>query len=312
MDFIKGITFAPFGRRGVLGTEKARKSLDYMAESTGADLVLFAPAGLQDTAQSESICYTSERTFSDEELIGMIRYAKRRGLRVGLKPTVNCRNGVWRAYISFFEQDVVCEPKWSRWFAAYRDFQTHYARIAEAEGCDLFIAGCEMVMSEHREEEWREVIRAIRGCYTGPVSYNTDKYQEDHVAWWDCVDLISSSGYYPAGKWEKELDRIEQVVRRFQKPFFFAEAGCMSRAGSGQVPNNWALQGELRLEEQTEWYREMFQACRARDWVGGYCLWEWAPEIWNAARAGRDSGYQICGKPVQSVIREFYGGGGPS
>ena len=61
--------------------------------------------------------------------------------------------------------------------------------------------------------------------YHGLVSYNTDKYQEDHVSWWDCVDVISSSGYYPIDQWEQELDRIEKVVQKFKKPFFFAEAG---------------------------------------------------------------------------------------
>ena len=44
--------------------------------------------------------------------------------------------------------------------------------------------------------------------YYGLMSYNTDKYQEDHVSWWDCVDVISSSGYYPIDQWEQELDRI--------------------------------------------------------------------------------------------------------
>ena len=82
-------------------------------------------------------------------------------------------------------------------------FQTHYAEIAQKEECDMLIAGCEMVMSEHREKEWREVIAAIRECYDGTVSYNTDKYQEDRVKWWDCVDVISSSGYYPIQDWEQ-------------------------------------------------------------------------------------------------------------
>ena len=75
--------------------------------------------------------------------------------------------------------------------------------------------------------------------YHGLVSYNTDKYQEDHVSWWDCVDVISSSGYYPIDQWEQELDRIEKTVLKYRKPFFFAEAGCMSRKGSGMIPNNW-------------------------------------------------------------------------
>ena len=184
---------------------------------TAADFVILAPVGLQEHAHSEEICYTSSATFSDEELINMIRYAKSKRIRVALKPTVSCKNGVWRAYISFFEKDVPCEPKWENWFASYTEFQTHYAKIAEAEQCDLFIAGCEMVMTEHRSEEWRNVIAAIRNYYHGPVSYNTDKYQEENVTWWDCVDMISSSGYYPPDRWEQELDRIETLVQSLLK-----------------------------------------------------------------------------------------------
>ena len=170
MKFIKGITFAPFYRKNTLNTEQARESFDYMIENTGADFVILAPGGLQDTAHSEEICYSSNATFSDEELADMICYAKKKGVRVGLKPTVNCKNGEWRAYISFFEHDVTCEPKWGNWFSSYTKFKTHYAEIAQKEECDMLIAGCEMVMSEHREKEWREVIAAIRECYDGTVS----------------------------------------------------------------------------------------------------------------------------------------------
>lgn len=307
LGYIKGITFAPFHKRGSLSTQTARDSFDYMIEHTAADFVILAPVGLQEHAHSEEICYTSSATFSDEELINMIRYAKSKGIRVALKPTVNCKNGVWRAYISFFEKDVPCEPKWENWFASYTEFQTHYAKIAEAEQCDLFIAGCEMVMTEHRSEEWRNVIAAIRNYYHGPVSYNTDKYQEENVTWWDCVDMISSSGYYPIDQWEQELDRIERVVQKFKKPFFFAEAGCMSRKGSSMVPNNWANQGALRLEEQPDWYRAMFEACAKRSWVNGFAMWEWAPVLPSRSTAARDTSYEICNKPVQEVIKDYYG-----
>ena len=95
MKFIKGITFAPFYRKNTLNTEQARESFDYMIENTGADFVILAPGGLQDTAHSEEICYSSNATFSDEELADMICYAKKKGVRVGLKPTVNCKNGEW-------------------------------------------------------------------------------------------------------------------------------------------------------------------------------------------------------------------------
>lgn len=219
---------------------------------------------------------------------------------------MNCKDGTWRAFINFFEHDVPCEPKWKNWFASYKEFQTHYARIAEEEQCDIFIAGCEMVMTEHREKQWREVIASIRKEYHGLVSYNTDKYQEDHVSWWDCVDVISSSGYYPIDQWEQELDRIEKTVLKYKKPFFFAEAGCMSRKGSGMIPNNRELQGELRLEEQCEWYRAMFEACKKRPWLCGFALWEWAPKLPSASEAWKDDSYEICEKPVQVIIKRFY------
>ena len=94
LGYIKGITFAPFHKRGSLSTQTARDSFDYMIEHTAADFVILAPVGLQDNAHSEEICYTSSATFSDEELINMIRYAKSKRIRVALKPTVNCKNGV--------------------------------------------------------------------------------------------------------------------------------------------------------------------------------------------------------------------------
>ena len=62
--------------------------------------------------------------------------------------------------------------------------------------------------------EWRALIAEVRAVYDGLVTYNCDKYQEDHVGWWDAVDVISSSGYYPVDDWENQLDRIERGRRR--------------------------------------------------------------------------------------------------
>ena len=151
MKFIKGITFAAFAGRGVLSQKEAYASFDVLVEHTNADFVILVPAGYQETAQSEKIDFTSPGTIGDEELIDLIHYAHTKGIRVALKPTVNCSNGTWRAHINFFDEDVPCEPKWSNWFAAYTEFQLHYAKIAQQTGCEMFIPGCEMVQSERRE-----------------------------------------------------------------------------------------------------------------------------------------------------------------
>lgn len=303
---IHGITFAPFARRGELATDEARESLRTMKERTGANMVVFVPLGAQEHPQSQRIAYTTDATMSDAELINMMHFARSLGMAVGLKPTVNCTDGTWRAYISFFDEDVVCEPKWSVWFEQYEAFQRHYAQLAQMEGVDLFIPGCEMVMSEHREQQWRQVIAAVRECYDGPVSYNTDKYQEHNVRWWDACDMISASGYYPIEDWPRQLDRIEQVVKRFNKPFFFAEAGCMSTAGSQHIPNSWTLEGPVDLQAQADWCRSLFDAMGSRDWIRGCVLWSWPPVLYSADAAASDRYYEFYNKPAESVIREAF------
>ena len=306
MEYIKGITFGAFAGRGSFETKEAYTSMDHLIERTGANFIILVPNGVQDTPQSETIDYNSQATMSDEELIRMINYIHVKGLRVALKPTANCKNGTWRAHINFFDKDVPCEPKWCNWFASYTEFQMHYAGIAKQTGCEMFIAGCEMVMSEHRENEWRQLIADIRTVYDGPVSYNTDKYQEDNVTWWDCVDVISSSGYYPIDDWDSQLDRIEAIVRKFKKPFFFAETGCMSTEGSARVPNDWTVRGALNLEEQAAWYSRMFEKAGKRDFVEGFCMWDWAWKQHSLQAALKDRGYDIYGKPAETVIRDFY------
>lgn len=306
MQFIKGITFAPFAPKGSLLTEEAYKSLGNLKNRTNADFIILVPCGLQDTPQSEAIDFTSAATLSDQELEKMIDYAHSIGLRVALKPTVNCKNGTWRAHINFFDKDVPCEPKWSTWFASYTSFQLHFAALAKSTGCEMFIAGCEMVMSDRRDGEWRKLIADIRTVYDGPVSYNCDKYQEDNVSWWDCLDVISSSGYYPVGDWEKELDRIEAVVRKYKKPFFFAECGCMSSQGSSQIPNDWERKGPVNLSEQADWYTAMFEACKKRDWVNGFSLWDWAWKQYPEEEAADNNGYDIYAKPAEDVVKKYY------
>ncbi len=306
MEHIKGINFAPFPCKGNLETESAFRSLEELKKRTNANTVIFVPNGLQDTAHSEEIVFDSCANVTDKELITMIHFAHDLGLQVILKPTVNCKNGTWRAHINFFDEDVVCEPKWSNWFVSYTRFQLHYAKIAELTKCEMFIPGCEMVMAERREAEWRTLIGEIRNCYNGLISYNADKYQEHNITWWDCVDVISSSGYYPINDWEVQLDRIETVVKKYQKPFFFAEVGCMSVVGAEQVPNNWNLKGDIDVSTQKRWYEEMFAACSKRTWISGYGIWEWCSKLYQEKNAISDGGYEVFGKPAEEIISKNF------
>lgn len=303
METVHGINFAPFSPRGALTGEPVRAELRRLRDLTGANTVVLCPGAVQPGPFAEAIDWTGAHTTGDEELLALTRYARELGLRVFWKPTVNCLDGTWRARISFFDHEVPGETNWGPWFAAYTAFQLHFAALAQQAGVELLILGCEMTQTEHREAEWRALIAAVRRVYGGPLAYNCDKYGEEHVPWWDAVDVMASSGYYPIDRLDENLDRIEQVVRRLQKPFFFAEAGCMRVAGSALLPNDWTLQGAPDDGEQDRWYRAFLAACARRPRLGGAALWDWP------LNAARDSAYSFCHSPALATIRTAWQGG---
>jgi hypothetical protein len=303
---VHGMTWGWVGTRGTWATPEADESMRRMADH-GVSWTALAYAAEQATPFSTVIDPDRAPTVTDDEIIHTIRAAKSRGLRVVLKPVVNVADGTWRAHIGFFDWDVPGEPSWSEWFESYRAFILHAARIAESEGCDMLCVGCEMVRADSREQQWRALIADVRAIYSGLITYNADKYQEDHVSWWDAVDVISSSGYYPTGTWETQLDRIEAVVTTTGLPFFFMEAGCPSREGSATLPNDWSRPGAPSGEEQLAYYREMIHATSARPWVRGIMLWDWPAQLYAAETAETNDDYCPFGKPAGDYLRAAFG-----
>ena len=99
----------------------------------------------------------------DLELIGTISRFHERGVKVCLKPMINSDDGVWRALIDFPDENMLEEDTyWSRWFASYQAFLTHYARVAQYTGCEMFCLGCEMLGTERKETYWRQTIAMVR------------------------------------------------------------------------------------------------------------------------------------------------------
>ncbi|MBB6673959.1 glycoside hydrolase family 113 [Cohnella nanjingensis] len=304
-ETVSGMTWGWVGVRGTWTGPDADHSMEEMAK-LGVNWVAIALSALQETPQSTEIPYGESPTVTDDEVRAAIRKAKSLGLKVCLKPVVNVANGTWRAHIGFFDEEVPGEPSWREWFASYGKFVKHYAAIAQEEGCEMLCIGCEMVQTDKRETEWRNLIAEIRPIYAGLLTYNCDKYQEDRLTWWDAVDIVSSSGYYPIDDWEAQLDRIEGVLAKWNKPFFFMEAGCPSREGSPMKPNDWSLPGGPSEAEQKRYYEAMFGACAKRDWMRGYMLWDWPAKLYAPSEAADNDDYCMYGKAAASTVRDFY------
>lgn len=305
MEFIKGISFTNFGKcRGDYCNETSKAALRNAKETLGLTHVTLCFLAFQDTAYSEEIDFTSETTPTREDILKMSTYAQSLGLKVILKPMLDCKDGTWRAHINFFDIDVPCETKWPNWFKNYGEYMLYYAKIAEEAKCEMLVIGTEMVQSERRAADWCYLIQEIRKVYTGLITYNTDKYQEGNVSWWQHVDVISASGYYPIDDIENQILRIEQIVKKYQKPYFFAEAGCPCRIGSAENPNDWKFQGAYSEEEQAKWYQAFFEKTINLPWLFGYTPWAWGTHVVKGS--SKDDGYDVYDKPAATIIKENY------
>ena len=165
--FVKGFTFGWMGRRGEYREPYAVDSLRKLKD-TGCESIALAFDTPQDTALSTRVYFDYESSPTDKDICFIIDKAHEIGMEVCLKPVINPRDGLWRAYIDFPDG---ADHYWKSWFASYRAYMRHYAEIAEETGCEMYCIGCEMVGTQRKTAYWREVIDVVRGVYNGIVTY---------------------------------------------------------------------------------------------------------------------------------------------
>ncbi|MCY0875182.1 MAG: glycosyl hydrolase family 53 [Firmicutes bacterium] len=316
---IKGMTYGWGASRGEYRTESAKDSLEQLRE-TGSEWIALSFWTWQDTVYSTEIPFDYGYTVTDRDIAAAVANAKELGLKVCLKPVVNSRDGIWRAHIGFPPEEG-SRPYWDKWFKSYEQFLVHYAELAQELGCEMFCVGCEMVKSEAQEAHWRAVIARVREVYQGPLIYNANHGSEEGVRWFDAVDLIGTSAYYPVAdgpgetednmlmRWQATKERFVRLHEQFQKPIVFMEIGCRSAQGCAAMPWDFTHR-DLPVDEteQARFYRSALRAFWDEPWFGGFFWWDWSTKLYPAVEASRDRGFDIYGKQAEVVLREWYKG----
>jgi hypothetical protein len=239
LGFVKGYSWGYDSRRGAYESPEAERSMKALAE-TGADCACICFSTYMQTHQTPDFKWgeANPRMVSDDEIRRAVDLARAGGMKVILKPMINCRDGVWRAWVKFFrpvtdqervagvtgeidpwdEESVRREgmvrdlAKWDQWWDCYERFILHYARIAEEKQAEGFCLGCEMSSTEEFDLRWRQLIGKVREVYHGSLTYDVNHGREAEVPWWDAVDFISVSAYYAVPP--PEGQSIEEAVRQ--------------------------------------------------------------------------------------------------
>ena len=317
---IKGYTYGYNSKRGMYLTERARQSRLHLME-IGVNWVCLAFSVKQKTFTSTEILYDYRRNVTDLEIMGVIKEFHDRGIKVCLKPMIDTDDGVWRAQINFPDSNMFGEDKyWKEWFNSYRAYLTYYAELAQYCRCEMLCLGCEMLGTERREADWRETVAAVKEVYSGLLTYNTNHGKEEEAKWYDLVDYVGTSAYYPVEKqagasfeemceaWEKIADRLETVSRKLNKPILFMEIGCRSAAGCAAMPWDFMHRDfPVSEEEQARFYRSSLEVMSKRDWFAGYFWWDWSTYIYETReQAAEDRGFNIYLKQAEEVVKEYY------
>ncbi|WP_186577106.1 glycoside hydrolase family 113 [Aquibacillus kalidii] len=313
--FIKGMTYGWNTTRGAYRTNEAVESLEKL-KATGSEWIALSFYALQDSFHSTEISFDYGQTMTDRDIEFAVRKAKELGLKVCLKPVVNCRDGIWRARIGFPEDAV---DHWEKWFSSYSDFLLHYAELAEELGCEMFCIGCEMINTESQTARWEKVIKEVRSKYKGLIIYNANHGKEEGVAWFDKVDLIGTSAYYPVAekagdseenmikKWEEVKVKMKKLHEKFNKPIVFMEIGCRSAAGCATMP--WDFEHTdlpFDEEEQANFYSSVMKVFWDEPWFAGFFWWDWKTKLYPLEDAKKDKDFDIYGKKAEEIVKHWY------
>ncbi len=318
---LRGVNYAHEGYRRYDGylSERSDESLARIAEM-GANAVAVLPYAFMSSPSTPVALRPPTRagTETDEAVVRAIRAARDRGLVVLLKPHIWLR-GSWPGEI-----EMSGGRDWDRFFDHYERWIVHYALLAEIHEVPLFSLGVELsTATMGREERWEDLVRKVRGIYSGALVYAANWGEEfESLSFWDVFDYLGIDAYYPLSDdpdasdrelrqgADAMLDRIERVQRRYSKPVLFTEIGFASARGAWVRPWEGNRVDEASPTDQLRSYRAVIGAMEGREWIGGVFWWEWPSDLRRAARDRR--GFMPTGKPAEALLSEWFSGPTPA
>jgi hypothetical protein len=249
----------------------------------GVEYVCFDPAYRMDALTSNSIYWDGQYCCTDAQLVSYIQMAKAAGLKIILKPIIDVV-GAWRG--------DAAPTNWTSWFASWTTMVLNYASIAQAQGAEIFVFGTESVTAEHQTDLFAALIAAIRGVYSGTLTYAASRL---HYRLADCpfetsLDMVGVAWYPPitdiprfvtlaqlAAGWVQYTNAFNAWATETGKQIFLAEFGSIPVQGCNQFPwetiQEYAIGQPNDYPEQADFYQTALDSWASVPSLAGICLW---------------------------------------
>lgn len=328
--YYKGMTFGYYARNGYFANPAARREVDRIAE-IGTGWICLVCTVMQETVHSTIQFRDFEYTPDDRELAGIIGYIHSKGIRVMLRPMIECRDGLQRSHIDFPDDGQIIPGKpfhyWRDWFDSYRALTRHYCRLADQTGCEAYCFDSELDRTVRRNTEWLGIVEEGRKHFRGTLTASlihvpqfTAALKANPNHWFFALDTLGSSLYPPAADGpgatvEMMMARLRPVAaehaefcKLYPKPVYFGEIGCCSTAGAAAKPWFWENGGPYDGMEQANYLRAVLNVFEAEEWFHGLFYWKWDEQnnrpTMKDDPAG-DKGFTLYGKPAADVFRNW-------
>jgi hypothetical protein len=286
---------------GQYQSQRALDLLNFMS-NISMDSIAVVVTWFMDNKTSSVIQASDTKSVPDADVRYIIQQAKARGLKVMLKPHVDCNDGTWRGEINPTDKTA--------WFNSYQQFILHYAQIAEEENVELLCIGTELksMTKPTYQSNWTTVIQAIRDTFQSKLTYAatamSSKDDEEYllVPFWGLLDYAGLDVYFKltlsdvtptistvGAAWTKSSegqDYIRKLTtwqKTVNKPVLFTEIGCTIYEGSPQDPGNFNVSTTINYQHQAIYVDSIFRIWTSQlSWFVGFFWWRAAM---NAADA---------------------------
>ena len=236
--------------------------------------------------------------------------ARELGLQVIIFPVLwieSREDGEWRG---------VLDPKdINLWCSSYEDWLGELAIIAQSCGATHLSIGSELSSLERYEGRWRALIRRLRTSFSGHLIYSANWDHYDYVHFWDALDLVGITGYYPIAKEGQPVSKSSMITRwrwirlmisewldtlKTSRPLMITELGYPSQKGGAIRPWHYTQSTDVDLEVQRQAFSAFHQAWLGSTRLAGVNVWN----LWGLGGT-QDTWYTLRGKIAMDEVRTF-------
>lgn len=315
LPYLKGFNFAHEGYRiyNGYGSNLAKESLHRIEEIGGNAIAIVPYSYMRDPEKPSYIPIIQSTGGENDQAVLFAHYeAKNRGMSTMLKPQI----WVGRSWPGDIKMNS--EKDWATFFENYYRWIRHYALLAEINEFDSYCMGVEFAKATlAKEQEWRKMIRKIKGIYSGQLTYAANWGEEfENLTFWDELDFIGLNCYYPLSKsdnpskraltksFAKVMDKIETVSYKFNKPIVFTEIGFRSVDGPWKNPHAKEDGRAFNDKHQKMCYEVVLESIKNKKWCKGILWWKWPSHL--SYRGKNNKGFSPNSKQTEIIIEKYF------